>query len=75
MYRFLKNFKNNKKKSFKLTQNQTQEIIEMAKEKIEEEKIQRELIYILEKFPEICEFILELNNRIKRLEETDNLCI
>ena len=74
MYRFLKKFKK-EKKPLKLTQNQVEEIIELAKEKIEEEKIEREMIYILEKFPEICEYILILTKRIEKLENTDSLHI
>lgn len=74
MYRFLKKFIKFKK-PVKLTQNQVEEIIELAKEKIEEEKIEREMLYILEKFPEICENILTLTKRIEKLENTDSLCI
>lgn len=74
MCRFFKKFKK-VKKPVKLTQNQVEEIIELAKEKIEEEKIEREMIYILEKFPEICEYILTLTKRIEKLENTDSLRI
>lgn len=42
---------------------------------MEEEKIEREMIYILEKFPEICEYILTLNKRIEKLENSDSLRI
>jgi len=64
---FLKKFKK-EKKPVRLTQNQIEEIIEIAKYKLEEEKVEKELIYILEKFPEICQLILELNERVNRLE-------
>lgn len=64
---FLKKFKK-QKKPVRLTQNQIEEIIEIAKYKLEEEKVEKELIYILEKFPEICQLILELNERVNRLE-------
>ena len=64
---FLKQFKK-EKKPVRLTQNQIEEIIEIAKYKLEEEKVEKELIYILEKFPEICQLILELNERVNRLE-------
>ena len=65
---FLKKFKK-QKKPVRLTQNQIEEIIEIAKYKLEEEKVEKELIYILEKFPEICQLILELNERVNRLEK------
>ena len=64
---FLKKFKK-EKNPVRLTQNQIEEIIEIAKYKLEEEKVEKELIYILEKFPEICQLILELNERVNRLE-------
>lgn len=67
MYRFLKKFKK-VKKPVKLTQNQVEEIIEFAKEKLEEEKVEKELMYILDKFPEICNYVLLLNERVTNLE-------
>ena len=72
MYRILKKFKK-EKKQIKLTQNQIEEIIELAKEKLEAEKLERELIYILEKFPETYQFILQLNERVIALENINIL--
>lgn len=74
MYRFLKNFKK-EKKQIRLTQNQTEEIIELAKQQLEAEKLERELIYILEKFPEIYQFILKLNERVIALENINILYV
>ena len=65
MYNFLKFFK---KKSKKLKESQIKEIVEFARLKQQEKKIEEELLFILDKFPEIYELILQLYDRIIDLE-------
>ena len=74
LFRILKK-KNKKNNNFKLTINQRNKIIELAKMQIKEEKIHREMIYILDKFPEIVEYIFILNKRIEKLENIDSFCV
>ena len=72
MYRILKKFKK-EKNQIKLTQNQIEEIILDKIMFIYLEKLERELIYILEKFPETYQFILQLNERVIALENINIL--
>jgi len=67
---FLKKLKK-QKKPVRLTNNYIEEIIEIPKYKSEKEKIENQLNYIIEKFPDMCKLILELRNRVKILEDKD----